>query len=89
MMRRYNGLMRAVIAVIVRVSVQCMRGDLDVESAAFFLTGRNGRIERMIELFNLIYRDERRRSWSAIEPEHRSLVCAAGFERSLGRVCVV
>lgn len=81
--------MRAVIAVIVRVSVQCMRDELGVEPEALFLTGRNVPIERIIELFNLNYRDERRRSWSAIEPEHRSLVCAADFERSLGRVCVV
>ena len=88
MMRRHNGFMRPVIAVVVRVSVQCMRDALDVEPEAFFVTGRNVRIERMIELFQLDYRDESSRSCAAIEPEHRSMVCAAGFERSFGRVCV-
>ncbi|MGY4344691.1 hypothetical protein ACVWXM_001155 [Bradyrhizobium sp. GM7.3] len=82
-------MVRAVGAVIVRVSVQCMRDELDVEPEAFFLTGRNVRIQRMIELFQSDYLDESRRSYAAIEPEYRSLVCAAGFERSLGRVCVV
>jgi len=85
MMRRYNRLMRAVVAVIVRVSVQCMRDGL---GEVLRLTMRNVRIERIIELFQLNDRDESRRSWSAIEAEHRSLVEAAGLHRSFGGVCV-
>ena len=77
--------MRAVVAVIVRVSVQCMRDGL---GEVLRLTMRNVRIERIIELFQLNDRDESRRSWSAIEAEHRSLLEAAGLQRSFGGVCV-
>lgn len=88
MMHRHNGLMRTAIAVIVRVSVQCMRDDVDVKPEAFFLTGRNVRTQRIIEFFKLTHRDRSSRGCAFIEAEHRSLVQAAGFERSFGRVCL-
>ena len=85
MMRRYNGLVRAVIAVIVRVSVQRMRDEFD---EVLRLTRWNVRIEQIIELFQLNDRNESRRSCAAIEAEHRSLVQAADPQRSFGGVCV-
>lgn len=80
--------MRTAIAVVGRVFVQCIRGHFDDHLEVLSLAERHVRSERIIKFLKLDYRDGRRRSYAAIEAEHRFLVCAAGLERSFGRLCV-
>src|SRR4051812_5663110 len=86
--RRYNGVMRIAIAVAGRVFVRWTRARFDDHLELLSLAGRNVPIERLIEFLKLDHRDESRRSWAAVEAEYRFLICAAGLERSFGRLCV-
>lgn len=80
--------MRTTIAVVGRVSVQCIRAHFDDHPEVLSLAERNVRSERNIKFLKLDNRDERRRGCAAIEAEYRFLICAAGLERSFGRLCV-
>lgn len=84
--RRYSGVMRTTIAVVGRVFVECTRAHFDDHLEVLSQAEQNVRSERIINFLKLDYRDESRRSYTAIEAEHRFLVRAAGLER--GRLCV-
>lgn len=80
--------MRTTIAVVGRVFVQCIRAHFDDHLEVLSRAERNVRIERIIKILKLDNRDGTRRSYATIETEHRFLICAAGLERSFGRLCV-
>lgn len=80
--------MRTTIAVVGRVFVQRIRAHFDNHPEVLSLAERNVRSERIIKFLKLDNRDERSRSCAAIEAEYRFLICAAGLERSFGRLCV-
>lgn len=78
--------MRTTIAVVGRVFVQGIKAHFDDHPEVLSLVERNVRSERIIKFLKLDNRDERRRGWAAIEAEYRFLICAAGLERSFGRL---
>lgn len=88
-MRRYNGVMRTTIAVVVRVFVRCNRDHFGNRLEVRLLTGRNVLMERVIKFLR---RDDRNESgWSclAIEAEHLFLICTACHGCGFGRLRVV
>ncbi len=70
MRRSYNDMMQTAIAVVGRVSVQCIGEYID-DDLEVLLTGRN---VRMIQLFRLSYRDGSGGSYLAIEAEYQFLI---------------
>lgn len=80
--------MRTTIAVVGRVFVQCIMPHFDDHPEVLSLDERNVRSEHIIKFLKLDNRDERRGSCAVIKAEHRFLICAAGLERSFGRLCV-
>ena len=86
-MRRYNAVMRSIIAVSGRVFVRCISDHLDDHPVVLFLTERNVRIEGIIKFFKLDDSDESGRRWLAIEAEHRFLIRAASLGCSFSRLC--
>lgn len=80
--------MRTTIVVVGRVFVQCIRAHFDDDPEGLSLAERNVRSERIIKFLKLDNRNERGRSCAAIEAEYVFLICAAGLERSFGRLCV-
>lgn len=80
--------MRTTIAVVGRVFVQCIRAHFDDHLEILSLAERNVRSERIIKFLKLDNRNERRRGCTAIKAEYQFLICAAGLERSFGRLCV-
>lgn len=79
--------MRTTIAVVGRVFVHCIRAHVDDHPEVLSLAERNVRSERIIKFLKLDNRNERRRrSGAVIEAEYQFLICAAGLERSFGRL---
>lgn len=85
MRRSYRGVMRTAVAVVGRVFVQCIRGHFDDRLEVLSLAERS---ERIIKFLKLDYCDGSKKSYATIEAEHPFLICAAGLERSFGRLCV-
>lgn len=80
--------MRTTIAVVGRVFVQGIMPHFDDHPEVLSLDERNVRSEHITKFLKLDNRDERRGSCAVIKAEHRFLICAAGLERSFGRLCV-
>jgi len=80
--------MRIAIAVVGGVVVRwCDRNRLDDRIKSLLLTGRNVRVERIIELLGRNDRGDSGRCCHAIEAEHRFLIYPAGHGCCLSRLC--